>query len=399
MFKKQKQLKTFLEYESGSSELFSRNSVVTIIRSMLEPVINQNTNSLIFTRLKNKEGLEGLIKRLEYCTNVEMVDTTVPNVLIKDDYIELEFIIFTSPRYNFALIFDYSNDTEKNYTKFYFLVNSRKVNDVYEILQSNLNTDYREKFYLHKPERRENELLNEALSSVLRKLNTQIEENNYKENDSFVIDLTDDVNVNEKIKESSHEIKNQLSILDVYTRLIEKQFGQNKNIDVIKKSLNLISLELNNLKNYENMEIKEVLIQDVIDDSIHLFDEVLKENNNSIKFNCVGYDIHCFVDENKLLSVINNIVKNANEACKNDVIEIDLSTEGKFCKIKISNHGAKIEENIQKKIFDKGFTTKNKGHGIGLFVCKNYIEQFRGTIVLLKSNDDETSFEIKLPMN
>ena len=41
---------------------------------MLEPVANQNAASLIFTRLKNKEGVEGLIKRLEYCTNVEMVD-------------------------------------------------------------------------------------------------------------------------------------------------------------------------------------------------------------------------------------------------------------------------------------------------------------------------------------
>ena len=106
----------------------------TIIRALLEPVANQNAVSLVFTRFKNKEGLQGLIKRLEYCNNVEMVDVTAPNVLIKDDYVELEFVIFTSARYNFALIWDYSNDPDKNKTNAYLLANSRLVNDVYEVL-------------------------------------------------------------------------------------------------------------------------------------------------------------------------------------------------------------------------------------------------------------------------
>ena len=152
MYKKQKkQLKSFLSLGNYSEELFSRNSMTTIIRALLEPVISQNAVSLIFTRFKNKEGLEGLIKRLEYCNNVEIIDVTAPGILIKDDYVELEFIIFTSARYNFALIWDYSNDSNKNYTNCYFLANSRAVNDVYEIVQSNLTADYREKFYLPNP--------------------------------------------------------------------------------------------------------------------------------------------------------------------------------------------------------------------------------------------------------
>ena len=399
MYKKQKHLKSFLGIELENDELFSRSSMTTIIRAMLEPVANQNAASLIFTRLKNKEGLEGLIKRLEYCNNVEMVDTASDNVLIKDDYIELEFVIFTSARYNFALIWDYSKDPDKNYTKLYFLANSRKVNDVYEILQENLKKDYREKFYLHKPERRENELLNEALSNVLKKLNNNIEENAFRENDSMIVDLTDEVDVDEKIKEISHEIKNQLSILDVYLKLIEKQTGKNKNIDIIKKAASNIYIQLNNLKNYETSEIKEVIIQDVVDSSINMFDEILKENNNKIEFKSVGFDVNCFVDENKLLSVINNIIKNANEASNNDVIKVELKTKGNYCSILITNHGIKIEENLQKQLFEKGFTTKQKGNGIGLYVCRKYIEQMNGKLTLLNSDENETTFEIDLPIH
>lgn len=400
MYKKQKtQLKSFLNKENYNDELFSRSSMTTIIRALLEPVANQNAGSLVFTRFKNKEGLEGLIKRLEYCNNVEMIDTTAPGVLIKDDYVELEFVIFTSARYNFALLWDYSYDSDKNYTKGFFLTNSRNVNDVYEVLQENLSENYKEKFYLHKPERRENELLNEALFNVFKKLNNSIEENLYKSNDSMIVDLTDESDLEEKIKEVSHEIKNQLSVLDVYLRIIEKQIGQNKNIDVIKKATSNIVLQLNDLRSYEENEIKEIILQDVINDCVHMFDEVVKENNNKINIiNPINYDIKIFADENKLLSVLNNIIKNANESTKNDEIEISIDiTEGSTT-IDITNHGDVIEEEKKKLIFEKGYTTKKKGSGIGLYSCKNYLKEFSGKIELLTSDNTKTTFRITLPL-
>ncbi len=398
MYKKQKSLESFLNFYMEQDELFSRSSVVSIVRSMLEPVANKNAVSLIFTRFKNKENLESLIKRLEYCNNVEMVDVTVPNTLIKDNYVELEFVIFTSPRYNFVLMWDYSADEDKNYTKLFFLANSRKVNDVYEILQTNLNQDYRDKFYLHKPERRENELLNEALFGVLRKLNSATEENSYKDENLFV-DLTDESDLDENIRQISHEIKNQLSILDIYTNLIEKQTGKSNHIDILKKTISCIYLQLNNLKNYETDNIKEVVLQDVLLQSVHIFDEIAKQNGNKIQYSEVPYDVHCFADENKLLSVINNVVKNANESTKNDVIEIDLKTDKNFALIQITNHGEMIKEENKKKIFDKNFTTKSNGYGVGLYFCQNYLKSIKGEIVLLTSDKEKTTFQIKLPIN
>lgn len=400
MYKKQKKtLKSFLNSNVYNDELFSRSSMNIIIRALLEPVANQNAASLIFTRFKNKDGLEGLIKRLEYCTNVEMVDVTSNGMLIRDDYVELEFVIFTSARYNFALLFDYSIDEDKNYTKAFFLANSRGVNDVYEVLQSNLASDYKEKFYLHKPERRENELLNEALFNVLKKLNNSIEESAYKSNEDFIVDLSEDNELDEKIKEVSHEIKNQLSILDVYTKLIEKQNGKSKNTDVIKKACSIIAIQLNELKNYESIEIKEIILQDIIQESIHMLDEVVKVNNNKISFQSPNFDVKVFADENKLLSVFNNIVKNANESTENDDIEFILEEENDNAIIKISNHGIPIGEENKKFIFEKGYTTKSKGSGIGLYACKNYIEEFRGSLELIESTKAKTTFQIKLPMH
>lgn len=401
MYKKQKkQLKSFLNLGNYSDELFSRNSMTTIIRALLEPVINQNAVSLIFTRFKNKEGLEGLIKRLEYCNNVEIVDTTAQGVLIKDDYVELEFIVFTSARYNFVLIWDYSSDSNKNYTNCYFLANSRAVNDVYEIVQSNLTADYREKFYLHKPERRENELLNEALFNVLKKLNTSIEENAFSQNEDFIVDLSDEDSNENKIKEITHEIKNQLSVLDIYTKLIEKQFGKNKNTEILKKTASIITAELNELRNFGELNIKEIILQDVILEAVDIMSEILCEKGNKIAFKTSHkYDISVFADENKLLSVLINIIKNANESSKNDEFLIEIKPDKNSVFIDITNHGEEIKEENKKLLFEKGFTTKQKGWGIGLYNCRQYIKDLRGSLELLDSNKEKTTFRITLPLD
>lgn len=401
MYKKAKKtLRSFLTSNIYNDELFSRSSMNIIIRALLEPVASQNAISLVFTRFKNKEGLEGLIKRLEYCNNVEMVDVTVPNVLIKDDYVELEFVIFTSARYNFVLIWDYSNDPDKNKTSAFFLANSRLVNDVYEVLQTNLTENYKEKFYLHKPERRENELLNEALFNVLKKLNNSIEENAYSQNDDYIVDLSEEENYDEKIRTVSHEIKNQLSIIDVYLKLLEKETKGNKNIEIIKKASDIISLQLNDLKNYENDEIKELILQDVIEESSKMMEMIVKSNNNKLVFHKdIKYDIKIFADENKLISVLNNIVKNANESTKNDIIELNISIEKNKVHTDITNHGPAVSEQNKKRLFDKGFTTKTYGHGIGLYSCKKYIENFKGTLELLNSDKEKTTFRITLPLN
>ena len=116
-------------------------------------------------------------------------------------------------------------------------------------------------------------------------------------------------------------------------------------------------------------------------------------------------DVKIPVDENKFSAVIINLVKNAVEAFEQDKLSenvlkaskyIKLSTalEDEFAVIKISNNAAKINE--PKKIFGEGYSTKEKGSGIGLSVCKKSIEEMYGKIALTHSGDDYTEFVIKI---
>ena len=52
----------------------------------------------------------------------------------------------------------------------------------------------------------------------------------------------------------------------------------------------------------------------------------------------------------------------------------------------------------EKEIFQDGFTTKNTGSGIGLYLCKKAFEEHGGSLRLVKSDKKKTEFEIGLPL-
>ena len=66
--------------------------------------------------------------------------------------------------------------------------------------------------------------------------------------------------------------------------------------------------------------------------------------------------------------------------------------------IQIKDEGCGIPKKAQRQIFDTGYTTKNRGWGLGLALTKRIIEDFHnGKIYISKSEPDEgTTIEIML---
>ena len=112
-------------------------------------------------------------------------------------------------------------------------------------------------------------------------------------------------------------------------------------------------------------------------------------------------DENCLVevDENKFLACVINLLKNAIEAIEiSGWIKVQTEAHQDFVLVKISNNGAKIPEEFVKNIFDEGRTTKTYGSGLGLFICKNNFKSMDAELKLVKSNEEVTEFEIKLPV-
>ena len=114
--------------------------------------------------------------------------------------------------------------------------------------------------------------------------------------------------------------------------------------------------------------------------------------------NVVNFD-DCIIssDKTKLQCAITNLIFNAIEACSYSCeVCVDCFVEPKEVRILVKNNGEKIPQDIQNKIFQSDFTTKEKGNGLGLAICRQQIQMLGGNINLVHSNDVETLFEIVL---
>jgi signal transduction histidine kinase/FixJ family two-component response regulator len=100
-----------------------------------------------------------------------------------------------------------------------------------------------------------------------------------------------------------------------------------------------------------------------------------------------------------LKNIISNLINNGVESATKDgvVITISLSTKDGFNTILISDNGSGIPRDIQNSIFEKGFTSKEKGNGLGLYNAKKIIESSGGKINFTTAANLGTTFEISLP--
>ncbi len=98
--------------------------------------------------------------------------------------------------------------------------------------------------------------------------------------------------------------------------------------------------------------------------------------------------------------VLENLIKNALDAMQGKgSITIEMEEDDKKAIIKITDTGKGIPKAQHKTIFNPGFTTKQRGWGLGLSLSKRIISDFHGgQIFVLRSEVNKgTCFQINLP--
>lgn len=98
---------------------------------------------------------------------------------------------------------------------------------------------------------------------------------------------------------------------------------------------------------------------------------------------------------NLICNAIDAYGKATDDAGRNVQIEGEQNNDGSV-RITVRDHGSGIPKDIQEKVFDPFYTTKDDGMGIGLFVAKQIVEEYFGGTIRLVSHKGETSFTITL---
>jgi len=105
------------------------------------------------------------------------------------------------------------------------------------------------------------------------------------------------------------------------------------------------------------------------------------------------------IDADQIRQVFVNIATNAIQGMpEGGKLTIDARKGDKFLEVAISDTGDGISEDVIGKIFDPLFTTRAKGIGLGLAVCKSIIERHGGAIGVESKVGEGATFTVKLPL-
>lgn len=113
----------------------------------------------------------------------------------------------------------------------------------------------------------------------------------------------------------------------------------------------------------------------------------------------VDSGVTVFADPQLLKRVLINLVTNAVQAMPQGgilTLRAQKQTNGEV-QIVVEDTGVGVPDEIKPKLFTPLFTTKSKGQGFGLGVCKRVIEAQGGTISFESQLGKGTKFKIKLP--
>jgi len=168
----------------------------------------------------------------------------------------------------------------------------------------------------------------------------------------------------------------------------------NKRAATIVKSLRSIFTE-------GESSTQEVLLGDLIAKVLDIVKPELKSKNIQIQLR-VDDGLMVQVNSSEIEQVILNLLNNAIQALANSGklqrrTAIEAIKADKFVQLSISDNGEGVPAEFKPQLFELLSTTKQTGMGLGLWLCKNIVTRYGGSIQYEDVVGGGARFVIKLP--
>jgi PAS domain S-box-containing protein len=147
------------------------------------------------------------------------------------------------------------------------------------------------------------------------------------------------------------------------------------------------TMNLNLIETDVSFFIREILSTISIPDDVRVFIQI---DGKPLKLN---------IDPEKMKRVIINLVTNSiNAMPQGGRIFISVRRVGNLARLSVKDTGVGIPEEILPKLFQPLFTTRSKGVGLGLSVCKRMIDTMKGNIAINSKVGEGTEVIVEIPM-
>ncbi|MHB1686192.1 MAG: sensor histidine kinase [Ignavibacteriaceae bacterium] len=197
----------------------------------------------------------------------------------------------------------------------------------------------------------------------------------------------------------AHDLRGAFSVLFGYSEFLYNDFDNLSLKDIKRYSTSIYETTNNSFKLFENLlewsrmqmgrvsfQPKSIDVSEIATEIIQLNLSVAQNKDIKLESNFNG-QFKVFADENMVRTILRNLLSNAIKFTnKEGTIKLTIETKADMVEIKVSDTGVGIANNNLNKLFriDTNYTTigttKEKGTGLGLLLCKDLVEKCRGKI-------------------
>ncbi len=218
------------------------------------------------------------------------------------------------------------------------------------------------------------------------------------------------------IRNTAHELKTPLTPIILQAQMLKDRYlgklskKQRESVELITRNMGKLNklvqdiLEISRARTGSlQLHIKEVNMLRIVKDITSL--HKAKADSKGIKLNYnVPAKLSAVCDEKRISEVITNLVNNAVKFTQNGEIGISIETKENYMLFKIKDDGIGISKENQKSLFapfsqvSPSYKVGEKGSGLGLFICKNIIQQHGGKIWVESELGKGSTFYFTIPL-
>ncbi|MFA6924247.1 MAG: tetratricopeptide repeat-containing sensor histidine kinase [Bacteroidales bacterium] len=215
----------------------------------------------------------------------------------------------------------------------------------------------------------------------------------------------------------SHDLRNPFASIVSFARIMRRDLDKMKKEEILEltEQLNKVAHRINNLlenlllwskmqTNRLEFKPEEIKLSRIVNSSIELLGQSAKNKNINLTFK--AYDnITVYADYYMVDTVLRNLISNAIKFTHSGgFIKIITERKNDDVLISVEDNGIGIKKSSIENLFEIGHhsdygTEDEKGSGLGLILCKEFVLRNKGKIWVESEENKGSSFKFTLPLN
>jgi hypothetical protein len=201
-------------------------------------------------------------------------------------------------------------------------------------------------------------------------------------------------------KETAHQLGTPISSMLAWIEYLKANVADADAVEEMKKDVIRLQVVADRFSKIgskpatELLEMKSKIIQSVDYMRTRISKKVV------FVFNMPDYSVYANISSSLFSWVIENLTKNAVDAMEGKgTITYTLTTKGDKLRIDIKDTGKGLPKGLFKEVFLPGFTTKERGWGLGLSLAKRIIEDYHQGKIYVKSSEQNVGTVFRIELN